>query len=134
MLYYIIFLIVKLCCIILTVRFLLKFYKFMNSKKWSTLLFTKSSCIRLLKLEQWTSSCFGLMRMEVRLSQVSFWGPSQDLGIEGWSSVWRFTCVFPTALPSLKTFAIFHFNLSEIDELWSWYLEGWWNQVAIRPK
>ena len=72
--------------------------------------------------------------MEVRLFQVSFWGPLQDLGIEGWPSVWRFTCVFPTSLTSLKTFAIFHFNLSEIDELWSWYLKGWWNQVAIRPK
>ena len=35
---------------------------------------------------------------------------------------------------SLKTFAIFHFNLSEIDELWSCCLKGWWKQVAIRPK
>ena len=35
---------------------------------------------------------------------------------------------------SLKTFAISPLNVSEIDELWSWCLKGWWNQVAIRPK
>ena len=35
---------------------------------------------------------------------------------------------------SLKTFTISRLNVFEIDELWSWCLKGWWNQVAIRPK
>ena len=64
------------------------------------------------------------------------------LGALTWLRDWRMAkclevhlrfCHFITC-NSLKTFTISCLNVSEIDELWSWCLKGWWNQVAIRPK